>query len=289
MDQLLRSAQATAESVGRSALYVVAALVIVWIAKVIFDLISRCDDDAQIVQSKNLAMGIRRAGLYLGLTIGMIGVVAGPTSESFWGDFQAFALDGGVLVAMMIVASLVANRLLLPQVNDDEEVEKGNLAVGWVELGTFVAVGMVAFASFVGEGGGLVTAAVFFGLGLLGLIAVFQVFRLKGIAKFDVVEEICAGNTSAGMYVGSRLIALGIILAASLLGPFTTWEEGITGFVLFFVFGAILLSIVSWLVDAAFLPKTRIRDAITTQRNTASIAVVAGLQIAAAVVVAAAI
>src|SRR5687768_8109344 len=108
MDQLMQAARATAESVGRSSVYVLAALAIVWIAKVVFDLMSKCDDDAQIVKSKNLAMGVRRAGLYLGLVIGMIGVIAGPASISFWDDFAAFALEGGILVLMMIVASMVA-------------------------------------------------------------------------------------------------------------------------------------------------------------------------------------
>lgn len=285
MEQFSQAFQHSGKTAAQAFVYIAVAMLIIWLAKSVFDALTFYDDDDQIEIRSNVAVGIRRAGLYLGLVLGMVGTIIGPGTPDFWLDVGSFAIDGVILVAMMLVAYSVANRLIMPRVDNNAQIKDGNVAVGWVEFGTYVALGLISLASFSGEGGGWLNAIVFAALGLVALVVMYHFY--KATAKFDVVTEINFGNNAAGLYLASRLVALGVILAASLSGPSGGWVQDITSFTLFSFFGVVLLALVNYVTDVLFLPQTRLEVQVG-RKNIAAIMLVAGLQVAAAIIVAAA-
>ena len=135
-----------------------------------------------------------------------------------------------LLLLFLFIAEIVADRLILHSINNAVELKNGNVAVGLAEFGIFVATGMVAYGSFHGEGGDWTTALGFFALGQAALIAFAMIYEWA--TPFKMVEQIRQGNAAAGLMLGGTLVTLGIILEFAIAGPFTTWGEGIRGFMI---------------------------------------------------------
>lgn len=271
-----------------SPVYLVLALVAALCLKFIRDVMTSCDDDLEI-RENNLAMAMRRGGDYLALAIGLAGALTGP-DNGFVSDVQTFMLDAAALVVLLVIAGFIADKLILPSLNNTAAIEDRKTAVGLVEFGVSVSTGILAFASFAGEGGGLLAAAVFFALGMTVLIANSWCYIIaahrRGVA---LQQELSENNLAAGLYLSAKLVAMSLILATSIYGPFTGWARDLKSLALYAVLGTILLALVGWVVDLLFLPKTTIREEIGTNRNVAAIAVASSFQLMAAVLIAAAL
>lgn len=250
------------------------AFVILYLAKLVQDALSKkaFDADDQITEKSNLALALRRGGMYLGLAIGLKGALSG-SGQGFQTDVAIFALDGVLLVILLGVAKILADKVILPGINNAKEIGRGNIAVGCAEAGLFVATGLIASGSFTGEGAGLVqglvAAAAFFALGQIALVICSVI--VEWATKLDVKSEIANGNASAGILLGASMIALGLILGTAVSGPSQGWGadlalfgyETLKGLVVLFVFGK--------LADWIFLPHTDI--AIETKRDHNSAAI----------------
>ncbi|HST62479.1 MAG TPA: DUF350 domain-containing protein [Longimicrobium sp.] len=264
-------------------LSLVAGLFWIWLAKWVFD---RMDggSQAEITERSNLAAGLHRAGLYLAVPLGLTGALSGP-SQGLARDLGMLMLDGAVLVVLLLVAGWINEGLLVPGVDNRRAIREGNTAVALVELGGFVATGLIARGAFSGEGGGVASAAVFF---LLGQAVLVGAARLYALARpYCGVEEVRKGNDAAGVMVASMLIGLGVVLSASVSGDFTGWGSDLAAFGLAAAVGVVLLLVLLWPVDRLFMAGTNLRAEIERDRNVAAVSVVAGVQVALALFIAA--
>jgi uncharacterized membrane protein YjfL (UPF0719 family) len=170
-------------------------------------------------------------------------------------------------------------------VNNDEAVAKGNVAVGAVEFSTFVGTGMIMNGAFTGEGGGLWAAGVFFILGQIALVIAFYVDA--AISRRNIQEEIeLKGNIAEGVDVAGVLIAISIILRASIIGPFTGWIPGLEGFGMYLVLGLLTLFIFKYLARKIFMPRVSYADEMDKQHNEAVAILAACIEISVAVFIA---
>jgi len=111
-------------------------------------------DAKEQITNNNLAVGVRRGGVQLGLAIAMIGVLSGGTSLDLQQEITQTVGYGLLSVVFMLFSLLVTDKLVLPGIGNNEELKKGNLAVGVVEFGALIMTGIVAYASIAGEDGG---------------------------------------------------------------------------------------------------------------------------------------
>ena len=83
--------------------FVAIAFIYSWVLKLVFDFgIERGFDSSQaLVDQRNLAVGLRRAGLYLAVPIGMLGAISGPSFDPFWTDVQTIVIDGALLLGFL--------------------------------------------------------------------------------------------------------------------------------------------------------------------------------------------
>jgi uncharacterized membrane protein YjfL (UPF0719 family) len=204
----------------------------------------------------NLALALRRAGLYVGICLGLAGALSAP-SRGFGRDVLSLLWCAPVIVALFFAAWRLNDRWILPRVNNDEAVRKGNLAVALVEAGAFVATGLVLKASFSGQGG-FGTGLVFFCLGQIALIAFFKLMEM--LTPCNDEREIEDGNPALGLHFAGMLAALGFVLAASLTGDFTNWGKDLLAFLFAAVKGGVALLLVSWATDRAFLRPQAMQD-----------------------------
>jgi len=237
--------------------------------------------DFEIEEASNLAVGIRRTGIYLGIPIGLLGTLMGE-SHGLWMDIMLIAQEGVLVMLFIFIASVISDKAILPNIANTDEVLSDNTAVACVEFGLYVATGLIAYGSFIGEGGGLVSALVFFGLGQLALIFCTKVY--EAVTPYEVVEMISGGNTSAGVLLGGVITAIGLIIHSSISGPFVSWTIDIISFAAFALLGLLLLLVMQKCADWLFLPNTTIQTETQRDNNVSAMLVTVALLNAFAIV-----
>ncbi len=271
---------------GQGIVFAAIALAWMWLAKLFSDvrIKSVFDPDAQIQEHQNLAVSLRRAGLYLGVSIGMLGALSGGGTD-FATDVVEMLYEGAAVVAFLFLAQFAADVVIVHGIKNREALRDGNVAVGLVEMGISVATGLIAFGSFAGEGGGIASALVFFALGQIALILMAVAY--ERVTPYRVVEGVRDGNVAAGLMLAGMLVAYGFILNSSLMGPFTDWAQDLTSFAASTGMGLVLLLLLQWPIDRLFLPGKTLRELIETDRNAAAVAVAVAVKIALALVISA--
>ncbi len=286
--------------------YVIFALIAfmyMTIAKLIRDKMTSFDDDIELEENSNFAVGTRLFGLFIGIAVAMAAALTGP-SRDLLQDVITFLYDGALAVLYLLLAQAINDKLILSRFDNDKEVARGNSAVALIEVGSYIATGFILNGALSGEGGGFWSVLVFALLGQVTFLLFYAVYN--AVTKFDVNVELgrtfkafkvghnnkaeeytVYGNTSAGLAVAGNMIALGIILRAAIAGPFNGWVKDITGFGISALFGIILLVIFRKLADRVMLPHTTLYTEVGRDQNFAAVFAVQGVLIAVAIVVAA--
>ena len=266
------------------AVYPLVGLLVVWLVKLADDKRAPFDEEKAMLLESNLAVGLRKSGICLGLFLALAGVLSGK-SPKIMADLWNFLQATIMIVILLFITFEINKRIILRKVNNDEAVAKGNVAVGAVEFSTFVGTGIIMNGAFTGEGGGLLAAGVFFALGQIALVIVF--YLEAAISRRNIQEEIeIKGNIAEGVDVAGILIAISIILRASIIGPFTGWIPGLEGFGIYLALGILALFVFKVLAQKMFMPKVSYADEMDKQRNEAVAILAACIQISVAVLIA---
>ena len=258
-------------------------LVVMWAAKILDDKRTPFNEDLLIVKQKNLAIALRKAGIFLGLAIGLYGVISGP-EKGFFTDSLTVIWESSFLLVALFIAYLINEYIILSGINNDKAVEENNIAVGLVELGSYVGTGLIINGAFSGEGGGILAAIVFFALGQVALLSAHFCHKITALGSYFKEIET-KGNVAAAISSMASLIAIAIILRASIIGPFTGWENDIKSFVFSFFMGVAILEILGTFVNTAFLSRTSIKT-ICAENNSAAMTILASVKIATALIIA---
>ncbi len=273
-------------SLGQGLMYVILGVFFIWLVKKVDDWRTREFDDDVEIDNGNVAVGLRRAGLYLGIAIALSGAMGGA-SKGFFPDLFQLLIDGLIITGFMFSSRFVNDYIMLGNISNDGECVKiiitpegkkikGNSAVGMVEAGMSVATGFILNGAISGTGGtlieGIASAVLFFILGQMALLIFGFLYELT--TPFNVRSEIQNNNLAAGIGLGGTLMAFGIILMASLSGPFTGWAHDILSFCLYTVYGIIMLLVFKTIIGKLLLPTTTIAVEIKEDRNVAAMIVV---------------
>lgn len=283
---------------GQGFIYVILGVFFIWLVKKVDDWRTREFDDDVEIDNGNVAVGLRRAGLYLGIAIALSGAMGG-TSKGFFPDIFQLMIDGLIITGFMFSSRFVNDFIMLGKIGNDNECVKvimapdgtktiGNSAVGMVEAGMSVATGFILNGAVSGTGGslieGMISAVLFFILGQMALLLFGFLYELT--TPFNVRSEIQNNNLAAGIGLGGTLMAFGIILMASLSGPFTGWFQDIAGFLIYTIYGIIMLLVFKTVIGRLLLPTTTIATEIKEDRNVAAMIVVECAINAVAVIIA---
>ncbi|KND51140.1 MAG: hypothetical protein ABA06_02385 [Parcubacteria bacterium C7867-001] len=236
----------------------------------------RSTSSAEFLAGNN-AIGLRRGGFLLGTLIGFSGILVGESSGNLTADLIVTAEYAGLLIVMMQIALLVNDALVLPNVANSSAVKGGNSAVAATEVGSMVATGLIAHAAIGGANGGMLPVIAFFALGQLALVFMAWSFSLVH-GKAALVKEVEAGNLSAGVIMGAKFWAFGLIIAMAAGGQFTGWAEDLTAFGITAAAGLLFLYIAGWLVDFLIVRWQTLEQMVST-KNVASALAYGGGQV----------
>ncbi|MCP3875939.1 MAG: DUF350 domain-containing protein [Desulfobacteraceae bacterium] len=289
---------ATLTGLGQGFIYVIVGIFFIWLVKIVDDWRTKDFNDDKHIDDGNVAVGLRRAGLYLGIAIALSGAIDG-SSKGFFLDLIQLLIDGLIITGFMFSSRFINDFIMLGNINNDEECIKtfiqpdgrkvvGNTAVGMVEAGMYIATGFILNGAISGTGGtflqGITSAILFFIVGQLTLLIFGLLYEL--ITPFNVRNEIKNNNLAAGIGLGGILIALGIILMSSISGPFTGWGNDLASFGIFAVYGIVMLLIFRAVVDKILLPTTNIATEVEEDQNVAALIVVESAINAVAIIIA---
>jgi uncharacterized membrane protein YjfL (UPF0719 family) len=251
--------------VAEGAAFVLLFMVVFVLGRRVHQLTSTFDVEDELTVRDNAALAISVAGFYLGLAIIYVGALLGPS----YGLQHDLLLVGGYAlggIALLLVARLVNDALILPGFSADEEILRDqNPGTGAVQFGSYVASALIVAGSIHGQGGGPLSALVFFALGQLALVAFTWLYDFT--TPHSLHAEIETDNTAAGIGFSGALVAIGLIIARAVSGDFLGWGESLA------VLGLDILIVFAYLVgvrvffDRFVLPDTDLTVEITTDRN----------------------
>lgn len=256
--------------------YVGMGILLLAFARLVQDFVTPYKIQEQLRTHDNVALALSIAGYYLGIIIVFVGAVYQPFTTSvdsnlgftteYWEDVIEVLVTTVIGIIILNVARTIVDKLVLYKFSTEKEiVEDHNAGTGAVEAAVYVAVGIVIAGSVAGVGGGPETSFAFLGLGLLTVILYTLFYEFT--TSYDVHDEIERDNVAVGVALAGNLIAISIVVFKAVFGDFTTWEEGIAGFLTFAVIGTALLFVVRTLVDLILFPKVSVAQELTVDRN----------------------
>ncbi len=260
--------------------YAAIALLAFWAADTLLRVREPSNPDGRI-KNGNVALGLRRFGLFIGIGIGLSGVYMSGTPD-FATDLKDSVVYATLLVLMVFCALLLNDWVVLPNVSNNDAVDKNNVAVATVEVGSMIATGLVAKAAIAGEGGGLLATLVFFVLGQLALLASVRCYTAFH-RKCQMAVEAEAGNLASGIVLGAKFMAYGLVISAAVSGPSTGWVDGISSFVITALGGIVFLLVSTKLVDWILVRSHTVQSLIQA-KNPGAAFVLAGGQVGMAYV-----
>ena len=284
--------------ISQGFVYAVTCTLFIWLVKRLDDWRTKDFDDDRHIDDGNVAVGLRRAGLYLGIAIALSGALSGG-SGGFFQSLIQLIVDGLIITGFLFSSRFLNDYIMMGHLDNDVECVKvftladgrkvtGNTALGMVEASMYIATGFILKGSLTGSGGtffqSLASAVLFFILGQIALLAFGLIYEL--ITPFNVRQEIKQNNLAAGIGLGGMLISLGIILMGSISGPFTGWTNDIAGFGIYTVYGMAMLLIFKIVIDRILLPTTTLVIEVKEDRNVAALIVVESAIVAVAVIIA---
>ena len=259
----------------RGLIYVALGLVVLILAKLARDVVTRHGIEEEIVTKGNLAVALRLSGYLMGVILVFLGAVYEPLGGDGYiglGLDRAFGLEvlwvflyslAGIVALNLM--RLVTDRLVLYRFELEREIlQDQNAGAAAAEFGVNVACGLVIAGAIAGEGGPL-NALAFFGLGL-GVLILFALFY-EWTTPFNIHDEIERDNPAVGIALGGNLIAIGLVTFKATFGDFVGWQAGILEFAVYSVVGFVLLYVLRVAVDLVLLPHTRVSQQVAGGRN----------------------
>lgn len=228
----------------------------------------------------NSAIGLRKAGVYLAVGTGLSGVFSGNGTD-LWTDLYnsigyAFPLSFAVIVALV-----VNDKFVLPGVNNSAAVREGNHAVAVVEIGGLIATGFIAKAAVAGEGGSFWGFLAYFALGQVVMCLLVRAYEAVQKRSFMIVQEVERGNLAAGIILGGKLWAYGLVMATAVGGPSSGIVADLTSFAITAAAGMFFLYIAELAIDKMLITWITVKESIES-RSVSAAFVFAGAKIGVA-------
>jgi uncharacterized membrane protein YjfL (UPF0719 family) len=247
-------------------IYLVGVFFIFFVGKWVYDKLNRKFAlREELLEKDNFALSLAVTGYYLGMIFALGGILMGP-SAGLVDDLIDILFYGLISIILLNLSNVINNKVILYKFDNVKEIIKDrNAGTGIIEAANHIAIGLIIYGAISGEGGDLITAAVFWILGQIFLILAGLIYNW--ITPFDIHEQIENDNVAVGVAFAGMLIALGNIIRIGASGDFVSWQVNLTQFLGFVIFGLILLPVIRLITDKILLPGARLTDELASQEN----------------------
>ena len=177
----------------------------------------------ELVEKDNFAFAVAHVGYFVGLILAISGAIVGP-SEGLTIDLVDIGLYGGLAIILLNLSVIVNDKVLFPRFSVYREItEDRNVGTGAIEGANAIGTGLIIYGAVSGEGGGVLTAVVFWLVGQLLLVITAYVYR--AIVPYDVHDQIEQDNVAVGLGFAGALISIANLIRFGLMGDFYSWTS----------------------------------------------------------------
>ncbi len=259
--------------------YVALGVALLVLTRGLIGLISPYSLRDQLTGRDNAAAGLAFTGYLVGVIIIYLGAAIGPDQiemadgamlDPTWSEIGMSMLTvsgytiGGL--GCLYLGTIVVDKFVLRTFSVQKEiVEDRNVGTGAVIFGNTVATALIIAGAVHGEGGGPLSAIVFFLLGQVVLVIWSLFYQM--ITKFDLHEQIEKDNVAAGTAYGLSVIAIGIVLLRASMDDLVSWPDHLAKFGYFAVVGLTVITILRAVTNRLLLPGTTLHMEIERDRN----------------------
>jgi len=243
---------------------IVLVLLLMWIGKKAFDLLTSYSLEYQLVKADNKAISIAFVGYLTGVAVVIEGVLEGESSSILMEFIDVFVW-GIIGIILLNLAGKLNDVIIFRQFNNtDELLNNQNVAVGVAVAGSYIGCAIIIRSIITGESYGW---ALDIGLTILYYILAQVAFFLYSIlyqivTQYDFHKEIKDNNVAAGISMGFNLAAVGVLLAIPLRSSFS-----ILLFLAWFILGSAVMAFFRFIMDRIIIPLEKLDEEIHQDQN----------------------
>ncbi len=183
--------------------------------------------------------------------IAMLATIPGYDGSERLSSFLWMMVEGIWVFLAIIISRYAVDWMVLPGINNTELIRQNNGAIAAVEAGSYLGLGFILAGSLTGGaesfGLSLASTVVFY---LLGLVFVFGVFWLHElVTPYHLRDRLKEGSLTAGIEIGSLILAMSIVVRVGVAGDFTGWLEGFKAFLLTSIISVVLVYPFRWILN----------------------------------------
>jgi uncharacterized membrane protein YjfL (UPF0719 family) len=224
------------------------------------------DLSQEMTQNDNPAVGMRYAFFVLASIVSFSQVIY--QSETFGDNVEVVLKYGLPVIAVMVLAIYINDRLILPSFDNNEEVVRDrNVAVALVEGATYVATALIVSSTLVGLETDWEEALLWLVVGQVLLIGIAALYRLLVPGVF---EQLDRHNLACALSLGGLLVSVGIVLSAAVSGESSGFWDDVVDVGLFLAGWSGVIVAAHFLANLVALPSVKLRDEVMEQENVAA-------------------
>ena len=252
------------DNILTSLVLIAVVMVIILIAKKTWDICHRrIKLRHELVESDNPAVALALCGYLFGTVFAIAGIMSGEDLPLV-DEIIDLTLYGLLAIILLNISSFISDRLVFHRFDNSKElVDDRNIGLGAVEGAFAAASGLVLYGALLGEGGGIVTALVFWLLGQFAFLLFAHLYNL--ITPFDFVAEIEKNNYAVAFAFAGLLLAAANLIRAATAFDFVSWSENLQNFALIFALGIILFPLLRFITDKCLLPTASLTHELVGQ------------------------
>jgi len=217
----------------------------------------------ELVEKDNFAFATAHVGYFIGLLLAISSAVIGP-SYGLWDDVLNIGIYGLLAILLLNISIIINDKLILRKFSVYKEIiEDRNVGTGVIEGANAIATGLIILGSVSGEGGGILTALIFWLVGQLLLLLTSLFYNL--VTPFDVHDQIEKDNVAVGLGFAGALIAIGNLIRFGLMIDFVSWEDSLINVGIDVLIGLLFLPLARLMTDKILLPGRNLTDELINQ------------------------
>jgi uncharacterized membrane protein YjfL (UPF0719 family) len=246
--------------------YLLVAFLLFFIGKISYQLMhKKINIKEELVFKDNLAFAIAHTGYFIGLLIALGGALMGE-SHGFLLDAVYMLLYGLLAIVLLNLSVLVNDKIILRKFSVYKEIcEDQNVGTGVIEGASAIATGLVILGSLYGEGGGILTAIIYWVIGQALLL--LTIFVYNWITPYNIHEHIEKDNVAVGIGAAGALIAIGNLIRYALMHDFENWLITFENVAIDVAIGLAFLPVARVIADKILLPGQNLTDEIINQEK----------------------
>ncbi len=253
--------------IAHTAIFAIGSLAIVMLGKLARDLLAKRRGHlipTLITVQDNVATAVEQAGFLLAATLGLLGALRIPDTTILQ-QVLDLGLTGALVIGTLLVNDWLMAKAVCRGLDCPTEVHvRRNLAVAVPRACGALATGLVLRAAL-GHDSPLPDRIAWLAIGQLALVVISLMYQR--LTPHDDVAELKRGNVAAGLTMGGVLIAVGIIVEASLRGEGAGWAADLQSVGIDLAVSVPLLQGMRWLADRVLLPGTTLQHEIAEDQN----------------------